>query len=34
MRPEVVPFLALPPGWRFLLDENYDVWFDVTLLGT
>jgi hypothetical protein len=28
------PFLALPPGWRFLTDGDYvDVWFDETLLG-
>ena len=31
--PEVLPFLALPPGWRFLLAPGYeDVWFDETLL--
>lgn len=31
--PEVVPFLALPPGWRFLLASDYeDVWYDQTLL--
>ena len=28
-----VPYLALPPGWRFLLAPGYeDVWFDETLL--
>lgn len=27
--PLAVPFLALPPGWRFLTDGEYvDVWFD------
>ncbi|MQA39734.1 immunity protein Imm33 domain-containing protein [Rugamonas aquatica] len=27
--PEIVPYLALPPGWRVLLAPNYeDVWFD------
>lgn len=27
--PAVLPFLALPPGWRFLTDADYeDVWFD------
>jgi hypothetical protein len=31
--PEVVPYLALPPGWRFLVAPGYeDVWFDETLL--
>ncbi|WP_369745070.1 hypothetical protein [Paenarthrobacter sp. AMU7] len=31
--PEVLPYLALPPGWRFLLAPGYeDVWFDETLL--
>ena len=26
--PLVLPFLALPPGWRFLTDGTYtDVWF-------
>ena len=29
----VLRYLGLPPGWRFLLGENYeDVWFDATLL--
>lgn len=32
-RPEVVKFLALPPGWRFLIDGDYeDVWYDPSLL--
>lgn len=27
--PEIVPYLALPPGWRVLLAPDYeDVWFD------
>lgn len=31
--PEVVGYLALPPGWRFLVAEDYaDVWFDAALL--
>jgi hypothetical protein len=30
---EVLPFLALPPGWRFLLAPGYeDVWQDESLL--
>jgi hypothetical protein len=29
----VFPYLALPPGWRFLLAPGYeDVWYDPTLL--
>jgi hypothetical protein len=31
--PQIVPFLALPPGSRFLLSGNYvDIWFDEDLL--
>jgi hypothetical protein len=31
--PEVLPFLALPPGSRFLLADGYeDVWHDAELL--
>jgi hypothetical protein len=31
--PEVVPYLALPPGWRFLIAPGYeDVWPDQSLL--
>jgi hypothetical protein len=31
--PQIVKFLGLPPGWRFLKDGEYeDVWFDPTLL--
>ncbi|KAE9496578.1 hypothetical protein F9Z36_1867 [Neisseria gonorrhoeae] len=28
-RPEIIPFLTLPPGYRFLIGENgyEDVWF-------
>lgn len=27
--PEALPFLALPPGWRFLVAPGHiDVWFD------
>jgi len=32
-RPEVNRFLALPPGWRFLISADYeDVWFDQSLI--
>ena len=31
--PDVLKFLGLPPGWRFLLTEDYeDVWYDGELL--
>jgi hypothetical protein len=31
--PHVVKYLALPPGYRFLIADGYeDVWEDVTLL--
>jgi hypothetical protein len=31
--PEIRPYLALPPGWRFLIEPGYeDVWFDEALL--
>ena len=31
--PEVIPYLGLPPGWRFLIADGYeDVWFDGSLL--
>jgi len=31
--PAVLPYLALPPGWRFLIaDGCEDVWFDEALL--
>ena len=33
IRPEVVKYLALPPGWRFLIAGDYeDVWYDESLL--
>lgn len=31
--PDLVPYLALLPGWRFLIAPGYvDVWFDDALL--
>lgn len=31
--PSAIPYLALAPGWRFLLAPGYeDVWFDESLL--
>lgn len=31
-RPEVLPYLALPPGWRFLIAPGHeDVWRDDNL---
>ena len=32
--PEIIPYLALPPGYRFQIDRDgyEDVWFDTTLL--
>ena len=31
-RPELLPYLALPPGWRFLIAPGQeDVWFDESL---
>jgi hypothetical protein len=33
LRPEIVKYLALPPGWRFLIAGDYeDVWYDPSLL--
>jgi hypothetical protein len=33
--PEIVPYLALPPGWRVQLAPGYeDAWFDPNLLDT
>ncbi|SRR6266852_576862 len=33
LRPDVLRYLALPPGWRFLIAGGYeDVWFDASLL--
>ena len=37
LHPEVVPYLALPPGWRFQVAPGHeDFWFDgaLLLLGT
>ncbi|MFI7576794.1 hypothetical protein [Micromonospora sp. NPDC049497] len=32
--PELVPYLALPPGWRVLLAPGHeDVWHDDELMG-
>lgn len=32
-RPEIMKYLGLPPGWRFLIATDYeDVWFDASLL--
>ena len=31
--PEVLPYLGLPPGYRFLLaGDHVDIWFDAELL--
>jgi hypothetical protein len=31
--PSVEPYLGLPPGYRFLIEDGYeDVWFDESLL--
>lgn len=31
--PEVLTYLGLPPGWRFLIAPDYeDVWYDPALL--
>ena len=33
--PDILPYLALPPGWRFLFAPGHeDVWFDPLLLET
>jgi hypothetical protein len=30
--PDIIKYLALPPGWRFLVAPEYeDVWYDETL---
>jgi hypothetical protein len=30
----VLPYLALPPGWRFVIADGYeDVWFDAEVAG-
>lgn len=34
MVPGILKFLGLPPGWRFLIAEDYeDIWYDPSLLG-
>ncbi len=31
--PQVLPYLGLPPGWRFLIAPGHeDVWYDPSLL--
>ena len=31
--PQVQKYLGLPPGWRFLVDGDYeDIWYDESLL--
>ena len=31
--PDVLPYLGLAPGWRFLLARGHeDIWFDAALL--
>ncbi|HEY4324361.1 MAG TPA: hypothetical protein VGN20_10250 [Mucilaginibacter sp.] len=31
--PTAIDYLGLAPGWRFLIDEEYeDVWYDSNLL--
>nr|WP_307437022.1 hypothetical protein [Labrys monachus] len=31
--PAVLPYLGLPPGWRFLIADGYeDIWFDSKLI--
>lgn len=31
--PEAIPYLGLPPGWRFLIAPNYiDVWYDQNII--
>jgi hypothetical protein len=33
-RPDIIKYLGLPPGWRFLIALDYeDVWEDKSLLG-
>lgn len=33
LAPLVLPYLGLPPGWRFLVTEEYeDVWADAELI--
>ena len=31
---QIIKYLGLPPGWRFLIAGDYeDVWFDKSFLG-
>jgi hypothetical protein len=31
--PAIIPYLGLPPGWRFLIaPDQTDIWFDESLL--
>ncbi|WP_025183814.1 hypothetical protein [Leptospira kirschneri] len=31
--PQIIKYLGLPPGWRFLVDGDYeDIWYDESLL--
>jgi hypothetical protein len=31
--PDLMKYLGLPPGWRFLFDDSYlDIWYDDSLL--
>ena len=34
--PQIIPYLNLPPGWGFIIDENgyEDVWYDENYLKT
>lgn len=34
IKPEIIKYLGLPPGYRFLIDNNgfEDIWFDEKLL--
>jgi hypothetical protein len=33
--PEIIPYLGLPPGWRFLIAPDHeDVWVDSSLLAS
>jgi len=36
IKPEIIKYLGLPPGFRFLIDNNEyeDVWEDKTLINT
>jgi hypothetical protein len=32
-KPEIIKFMGLPPGWRFLIAGDYeDIWYDENLL--